>query len=117
MTAAIIIGVLIVLLLVVLKPKEHTSSPNKTPTFVFFSADWCGHCTSFQPTWDKFVAQSPINTLQIKDEEIHKKFGVDSYPNLRLYFSEPVPGSNDFKPYTGDRSLKDLLEFVRKNIG
>ena len=124
-TSLYIIGALVVILVILLlqknkpKPDSFKSQRPKDPNnavLVFFSADWCHYCVAFQPTWDKFVQNTSVKTLQIKDQETQTKYGVTSFPNIRLYFSEPVPGSNDFQPYTGDRSLSDLNAFVTRSF-
>jgi len=93
--------------------QEHQST--KQPTMVFFSADWCGHCVDFQPAWDTWTRQTSINSLQIKDSDLHKKYNIEGFPTIRMYYSEPKPGSNDWKPFNNQRTVDALNDFVKRN--
>jgi len=87
------------------------------PTLMLFHADWCGHCQSFMPTFDKFSENINKNKLNIIkfNADTNKKyvsaFNVEGFPTLLLH----DPNSKRFIDYNGDRSMGDLVKFVNEN--
>jgi protein disulfide-isomerase-like protein len=87
------------------------------PTIMLFHADWCGHCQSFMPTFDKFsqnINKSKLNVVKF-NADIDKKhissFNVEGFPTVMLH----DPKSKRFIDYTGDRSMGDLVKFINEN--
>jgi protein disulfide-isomerase A1 len=87
------------------------------PTLMLFHADWCGHCQSFNPIFDKFSANINKNKLNIikfnadTDKKYVSAFKVEGFPTLILH----DPNSKRFIDYNGDRSMGDLVKFVNEN--
>jgi len=87
------------------------------PTLMLFHADWCGHCQSFMPTFDKFsenVNKSKVNIVKFnadKDKKVIGGFNVEGYPTVMLH----VPKLKRFIDYNGDRTMGDLVKFVNEN--
>lgn len=78
----------------------------------YYSKTNCGHCNSFNPTWDSFVIENPNikctkyidnNALERADEVGYELKGFPSIVKCKnnKYESE----------YNGDRSKNDLLKF------
>lgn len=86
----------------------------RNPTFAFFSADWCGHCQSFQPIWNSILQDKiNINLVQIKDTD---GYDVHAFPTLRYYpfgLWKKGPLKNMYVEYNGNRTKKDILSFLK----
>ena len=87
------------------------------PTIMLFHADWCGHCQSFMPTFDKFsenINKSKLNIVKF-NADIDKKhisaFNVEGFPTVMLH----DPKSKRFIDYTGNRTMGDLVKFINDN--
>jgi protein disulfide-isomerase-like protein len=87
------------------------------PTIMLFHADWCGHCQTFMPTFDKFsqnINKSKLNVVKF-NADIDKKhisaFNVEGFPTVMLH----DPKSKRFIDYTGNRTMGDLVKFINDN--
>ena len=89
------------------------------PVFVKFFAPWCGHCKRLAPTYVELaqtIKESGDDVLIAElDATIYgktaDKFGIRGYPTVILFMK------NDKRiEYNGNRSLDDMLNFIRKNI-
>lgn len=73
---------------------------DKTADVYFFSVDWCPHCKTAKPEWNKFcqnydgkevngyiIKCNTINATNDEDASIStllQKFGVEHYPTLKM---------------------------------
>ena len=94
----------------------------EAPTFVFFHATWCPHCTSqeMQKTWSELksiLSQNNVLTQEIesKNPEI-KKYVIKGYPTLRLYM-KGLQNNTLFAEYQGKMNTKDIVEFIKSTLG
>jgi thiol-disulfide isomerase/thioredoxin len=116
-----ILGLLVVVLIVYLY-REHSSKNIETfeegvAELMFFSAEWCGHCKDFKPTWKKLVKEmdKPKYKNKIilqnydsdKDTKIFKEYNVKQFPTLLLKFEDGTT-----KEYDGDRDVKSIKIFI-----
>lgn len=76
---------------------------------------WCGNCAQFQPTYEKLALRLKdsystvaVAQLDFTINSTPKGYDVTEYPTI--YF---VPTGNAPIQYRGDRSLEDLLRFVK----
>ena len=57
--------------------------------FVWYYADWCGHCTSMQEDWDQLLEINNVNYSKINYTYLNKiklkHQPVHGYPTLRVY--------------------------------
>lgn len=86
---------------------------HSTPVFVFYFADWCGHCTRVKPTWEKLpqLFGSRVHCVMFNVDQpgaapVLQREGVRSFPTIKLY----VKGVAHV--YNGDRSRESLIDFV-----
>tara|TARA_B100001057_G_C22501351_1_gene814151 strand:- start:282 stop:722 length:441 start_codon:yes stop_codon:yes gene_type:complete len=93
---------------------------NTKNNFVFFLADWCGHCKAFKPVLNElkdYIQNKPSiasgNIIIVSDETAHylniKK--PEGFPTLRLFNKTKF-----IKDYRGARDLKELLKFIKINM-
>lgn len=80
--------------------------------FVWFYANWCGHCKVMIDSWNEFVAQAKkqvphVKVLKIESEHINSKHNVTGFPTIRLYKNGKII------EYSGDRTPEDFLKFIK----
>ncbi|KAI8470781.1 MAG: protein disulfide isomerase 1 [Monoraphidium minutum] len=81
-------------------------------------APWCGHCKSLEPIYKKLAKRfNKIDSVVIAKmdgtENEHPDVEVKGFPTIIFY-----PSGKDAKPINfdgGDRSLKALTKFIKKN--
>jgi len=85
---------------------------------VEFYAKWCGACTAFKPTYDKWANQVFHSTLPSRhiaiakvdatlNPEITRSKAISAYPTLKFFRDGIHLGD-----YLGDRSLTDLNKWI-----
>ncbi len=84
------------------------------PSFVLFYANWCGHCQTFMPTWEKFktkINKKKYNIVEIESQNpfTNRIKGLQGYPSLYYIQNDKVIEYNE------GRDLKSLKEFFKKN--
>eukprot|EP01126_Amoeba_proteus_P008502 TRINITY_DN1315_c0_g1_i5.p1 TRINITY_DN1315_c0_g1~~TRINITY_DN1315_c0_g1_i5.p1 ORF type:complete len:231 (+),score=51.79 TRINITY_DN1315_c0_g1_i5:850-1542(+) len=84
--------------------------------FVEFYAPWCGHCRKLAPVWDELGAfytedsEIVIAKMDATANALPKGIAVQGYPTL-IFFDK----NNNAVPYSGDRDLEDLKNFIATN--
>lgn len=104
------------------------NSPKKTLLMV--SGDWCKYCKKVKPDFLKLPEifqydeniQFGIVDLDIdggSTNKIKAQFGVESIPDILLFDPEKVDDDGLRRPtqFTGDKSLKNMVEFINENTG
>lgn len=79
-----------------LAPTKIEDEVSDGKKLVLFYADWCGHCKTLKPVWDKTADE--VNTkdkkLMIKvncggdsekEKELMKKYNIDGYPTILIF--------------------------------
>ena len=86
--------------------------------FIWYYAEWCGHCKIMEQEWKTFVSKVPrgINVARVESTaipQLNYQPQVMGYPTLRLYHN-----GNEVSEYEGERTASAfrhfLLNFVRK---
>ena len=120
---------LIVTIVLVLFGLWHASSgssesfQNPTePTFTMYYADWCGHCKTAKPEFEKLVAKSPMDVNGVKckirlvspekQPELAKGKQIKGFPTFLM---ETPDGK--MVEYKGPRSTDGYLAFINKTLG
>lgn len=81
-------------------------------------APWCGHCKKLAPIYEDLAkkleneADIVIAKMDATENE-HPLMPVTGFPTLKLF----KPNSETPVDYSGDRSLKDLVQFLEKETG
>jgi thiol-disulfide isomerase/thioredoxin len=82
---------------------------------MFFYSKTCPHCIDFIPTWEKLKKMKTpgIEFKSIEgdsdDNDDFIKYNIKYLPTIILQFE----GKQDFNVYKGDRSIDDIIKFVR----
>ena len=81
-------------------------------------APWCGHCKKLEPIYlemaEKLSGETDLVVAKMDaTENEHPSMPVSGFPTLRLF----KPGNKTPVDYQGDRSLKDLVKFLEKELG
>ena len=77
-----------------------------------FYADWCGHCNSFKPEWEKLKIILPKNNIEFaeyedsKDSDIINSNNIEGFPTIKIETNE---GTFD---YDGRRDAESILDTV-----
>jgi thiol-disulfide isomerase/thioredoxin len=105
--------------------KKRQDSTKKPVTVGLVHANWCGHCQSLMPEWDKMehnIKNNPkldtkCNVVKIESQDINnelpkyesminEKIPVDGYPTIFLI------KNNKMEKYDGERSSKAIGGWV-----
>ena len=86
---------------------------------VKFYAPWCGHCKKLAPEYSKAATKlraqdPPIYLAHIdatEQTESAERYQIKGYPTLKFF----IDGKQI--DYNGDRTEKDIIEWVNKKIG
>lgn len=79
-------------------------------------APWCGHCKSFLPTYKKLAKRfAKVDSVVIAQFDgtanEHEKLEIKGFPTVLFY----PAGSSTPITYEGERTIKDLTKFIKKN--
>jgi thiol-disulfide isomerase/thioredoxin len=82
-------------------------------------ANWCGHCQSLKPEWNKMkkqIKKSNVQIIEIEENQIHKlnkfkkrfpELQVNGYPTIfKIYPNRHI------EYYTGNRIVSDMTKWV-----
>ena len=112
---------ILILLLVLLRMDGYSYEgfESSSKKVVICKADWCGHCKSAAPEFEKMAASPmtlkdgstvPVEILDAdKDKDELKKYTVKGFPTILI-----VDGANKTE-YPGERTQAGVLEFLNSN--
>ena len=90
-------------------------------SFVKFFAEWCSHCKTMIPEWEKLAdAYSDAENVQIveidadKSRSIGKRYNINSFPTLKLFRADSLSDPID---YQGQREYEFFESFLTNQIG
>jgi thiol-disulfide isomerase/thioredoxin len=96
--------------------KEPWKLKDNRCAFIFFFADWCGHCKNFKPEYIKFADMAQFirvhavdsqteTTLMERLNDENSPLKIKGYPTVWIYRSgEP------YEEYNGPRTSQGLLK-------
>lgn len=92
--------------------QKLNSAYQKGIWFIWYYAEWCGHCKSMENDWATFMKKVPkdINVAKVESNYIPKlsyKPQVQGFPTLRLYDK----GVERYD-YEGERNSDKFVEFL-----
>ena len=86
---------------------------------VLFYAPWCGHCKSLHPKYEKMAKKlKPKNKklliakIDYTENEV-ENISIEGFPTIKFYPAnkkkeQPID-------YSGDRSIEDMVKFIKQN--
>jgi thiol-disulfide isomerase/thioredoxin len=87
----------------------------KMPILFVFTAEWCGHCHHFLPTYAKlkheYVDDSKLKTINIDEannRELVERYKVDGFPSIKLFDGKKL------HEFNGGRDINNIRDFVNK---
>ena len=84
------------------------------------TAPWCGHCQAMKPVYEKVakalegVDSVVVANMDATENDAPAAYKAQGFPTLQFF---PAGKGAKMVEYDGDRSSKDLIEFMMKNAG
>jgi protein disulfide-isomerase-like protein len=102
---------------------EFFDTNSNEPCITLFYAPWCGHCKRIIPEWEK-LSNSNVQTSSGKKVKVIKvncdenkdlatKHNVPGFPTIK-YFPNGMNKHLNVHNYSGERTTRDLIDFVKK---
>jgi thiol-disulfide isomerase/thioredoxin len=90
---------------------------NKGKWLVLYYANWCGHCQSMKPEWQKTVQNlknnKNLNIAEVESESvsnIQPKVKIVGFPSLKMY-----DNGKQIDEFEGQRTADFMQSFALKN--
>ena len=84
---------------------------------VLFYADWCGHCNTLKPQWNKAAKQTKNSNVRMvkvncgeddkKHQDIVNRYDIQGFPTIKLLNNGKVESD-----YDGKRDSSSLVTYV-----
>ena len=104
---------------VVGKKKKKEVINNDKDVMLLFYAPWCGHCKALHPKYEevakKLKEKNPkllLAKIDATENEV-ENINISGFPTVKFY-----PGNKKNKApidYNGDRSVNDMIKFIKTN--
>ncbi len=102
---------------------EFFNSNSSDPTIVAFHANWCGHCKTLMPHWDRFEKEFNGNNGIVvtnieseEDKQLMKKHGIQGFPTIK-YCPKGLHNTEGTVSHEGARTYHGLVEFFNQCTG
>ena len=98
---------------------EFETLRKKGPVVVWYYADWCGHCTDFDPAWSEYTNRCSNNNMKITNAKVNHDIiqdlsyspEVQGYPTIQFHNK----GKN-LSEFNKSRNAEELLKFAKGNL-
>jgi len=94
------------------KYNQMSGGGDSQEEIILFKAEWCGHCKSFAPTWQKLSEDNNLKNkvkfvmYDSEDKDKLKEYGIEGFPTI-FYKS----GDKNIE-YVGNRDEGSIREFI-----
>ena len=103
-----------------------TAFTGQKPIFIDFYANWCGHCKTIAPEWEKLIksvkedksiqnlaivaVESGVNDKHVANMLSKLHLTVKGYPTLGAILN------HKFIEYNGGRTAADMLNYIKASV-
>tara|TARA_B100000401_G_scaffold410320_1_gene328330 strand:+ start:379 stop:801 length:423 start_codon:yes stop_codon:yes gene_type:complete len=97
--------------------KKKISGGNNSTTFILYYVDWCPHCKTVKPEWEKLENDKSLENVTIKkiNCEENEKAAIEN--NIEGFPTILFTHNNKVESYEGGREYSDFKEFLNsKNL-
>lgn len=112
---------LVILVLLRLYKRAHYEGFEDSKSLIICKAEWCGHCKTAKPEFDK-LSSSPIilddgSTVNVKvldadsDKSEIAKYKVKGFPTVLF------DNNGEINEYPGPRTYDSIVEFIKSHTG
>ncbi|KAI9173327.1 hypothetical protein H9P43_007458 [Blastocladiella emersonii ATCC 22665] len=86
-------------------------------TLVLYYAPWCGYCKQFSPAYEaarkKLKGYAKVGAINCDEErQLCADAGVQGFPVVKAYYTNPKTRKRVAVEYQGDRSTKSVTDFA-----
>jgi thiol-disulfide isomerase/thioredoxin len=100
-----------------MKTQKGGSGNDNKIKVILFKADWCGHCVTFKPTWDKIIENKDfagkfefIKYDADKQKQMFQKYKVNAFPTIK------IEDDNEVREYDGERTMEEFTAFLNNLV-
>jgi len=92
---------------------DKITGGNKNITFTLYYVDWCPHCKSIKPDWDKLEKDNDLKHITItkvnceENEAIVQEKNIEGFPTILLN------NNGKEEAYNGGREYADFKEYLQ----
>lgn len=83
--------------------------------YILFSANWCGACKSFKPTWEQLSQNINVKncdcTVVNEKKDLLEALGITQFPTILIYKDGKYMGE-----YAGSKEYDTLLSHYKRNL-
>lgn len=90
------------------------------PTFVAFTAPWCGHCRNLSPEYERasrsldgIIKFVNVDCDDQRNAGVCQKYGVTGFPTIKIF---PPTKKRLPKDYRGERTAKAMIEYATSEL-
>lgn len=115
-SAIIMLALIGYLLYIIANREKFESAPAATITYYFLPT--CGWCTKFTPDWEAFEKKVKDEKVAIATKKVDgstnakevEKYKIKGFPHIQIVKGDKVT------VFEGERSVDNLMDFVKKNL-
>lgn len=80
---------------------------------ILYHANWCGHCTRFQPEWEKLNKMEELKDVELVSYEYSKNKNEIDKANITGFPTIHVEVNGKVEEYSGQRNADAIKEYLK----